>query len=161
MLTWVTLWINPLRPRAILRPGTFIGLATTVLIRFFIPWWNFCFFLLFSLLLTSSFTADCWWSCAASPSCPTDSRLGPADPLRPGARLGIVRMPTVDPSAQQPLRRVGRRWWVDSPLIFLLFFILLFLSRPSLSPMFCCLVHLFCGAGEIIGRRGKMKDPKK
>jgi hypothetical protein len=47
-------------------------------------------------------------------------------------------------------------------LIFLTFFILLFLSGPSLSPMFCCLVHLFCGAGEIIGSRGtKMKDPKK
>ena len=38
-----------------------------------------------------------------------DSRLGPADPLRPGARRWIVRMPAVDSSAQQPLRRARRR----------------------------------------------------
>jgi hypothetical protein len=134
----------------------------TFLIRFFISWWIFCFFLLFSLLLTSSFMADCWWSCAASPSCPTDSRLGPADPLRPGARLGIVRMPTVDPSAQQPLRRVGRRRWVDSSSHFpYILYSFVSIMAISLSPMFCCLVHLFCGTGEIIGRRGtKMKEPE-
>jgi hypothetical protein len=98
-------------------------------------------------LLTSSFTADCWWSCAASPSCPTDSRLGPADPLRPGTRLGIVRMPTVDPSAQQPLRRVGRRRWVDSSSHFP-YILYSFVSIQAITlsnVLFSCAFVLWCG----------------
>ena len=38
-----------------------------------------------------------------------DSRLGPTDPFRPRKRRRIVRVSTVDSSAQQPLRRTGRR----------------------------------------------------
>lgn len=93
------------------------------------------------------------------PVLPTDSRLGPADPLRPGARLGIVRMPNVDPSAQQPLRRAGRRRWVDSShfpyILFLLFLWAITLSNVSLS----CAFVLWCGWDY--WQKEKMKDPEK
>ena len=76
-----------------------------------------CLFLSFADILVHT---DCWSSAGWLFCVYTttrfvfpDSRLGPADPLRSGARLRIVRMPTVYPSSQQPLRRVSRRRWVD------------------------------------------------